>query len=100
MGAPGAEGGEVPGVSADALLDRLVGVVGGDALEKVSSRVFKGRVQYNGLIADRGATARTPPPYDVEISEKAPGSRALLTHEGNGVMRSYNGDKGWQQGRI
>jgi hypothetical protein len=100
MGAPGAGGGEVPGVSADALVDKFVAAVGGDALQKVSSRVFKGHVQYSGLIADRGATARTPPPYDVEISEKAPGMRALLTGEGNGVMRSYNGDKGWQQGRI
>jgi len=100
MGAPGTGGGEVPGVSADALLDKFVAAVGGDALRKVSSRVFKGKVQYKGLIADRGATARTPPPYSVEITEKAPGMRALLTGEGNGVMRSYNGDKGWQQGRI
>jgi hypothetical protein len=57
-------------------------------------------VQYNGLISDRGATARTPPPYEVEISEKAPGMRAVVTHEGNGVVRRYSGDKGWQQGRI
>jgi len=97
----GAVGGEaVSGVSADALLDKFIAAVGGSAAQNVSSRVFKGHVQYNGLIADRGATARTPPPYDVEISEKAPGMRAVVTHEGNGVIHSYNGDKGWQQGRI
>jgi hypothetical protein len=91
-------GGEaVAGVSADDLIDKFVAAIGGSA---VQSRVFKGHVQYNGMITDRGATARTPPPYDVEISEKAPGSRTVVTHEGNGVMRSYNGDKGWQQGRI
>jgi hypothetical protein len=100
MGAAASGGDAVSGVSADALVDKFVAAVGGSALANVNSRVFKGHVQYNGLIADRGATARTPPPYDVEISEKAPGARVVVTHEGNGVMRSYNAGKGWQQGRI
>ncbi len=100
MGAASGGSDAVSGVSADAVLDKFIAAIGGSAAQNVSSRVFKGHVQYNGLISDRGATARTPPPYEVEISEKAPGMRAVVTHEGNGVVRSYSGDKGWQQGRI
>jgi hypothetical protein len=88
------------GISADELLDKFIAAVGGDAaIQNVSSRVVRGKVQYGSLIAERG-TGRTPPPYQVEISAKLPGMRSLITAEGNGVMRSSNGDKGWQQGRI
>jgi hypothetical protein len=100
LGMAGGGGDAVSGVSAEALVDKFVAAIGGSAMPNISSRVFKGHVQYNGLIADRGATARTPPPYEVEISEKVPGMRAVVTHEGNGVIRSYREDKGWQQGRI
>jgi hypothetical protein len=90
----------VAGISADELVNKFVAAVGGEAaIQKVSTRMAKGTVQYGGLIAERG-NGRTPPPFPVEISAKLPGMRALITAEGNGVVRSSNGDKGWQQGRF
>jgi hypothetical protein len=90
----------VSGISADELVDKFVAAIGGEAtIQKVSSRIAKGKVQYGGLFAERG-NGRMPPPYQVEISAKLPAMRALITGEGNGVVRSSNGDKGWQQGRI
>jgi photosynthetic reaction center cytochrome c subunit len=91
----------LPGASADELLDKFIAAVGGEAaLQRISSRVAKGTVQYGSLIADRANGRRTPPPYAVEISAKRPGMRALVTAEGNGVVKSSNEEKGWQQGRI
>jgi len=86
-------------VSVDQLLDKFIAAIGGEAAQKVSTRITKGTVQYGSLIAERG-NGRNPPPYAVEISAKLPGMRALVTREGNGVVRSSNGEKGWQQGRF
>jgi hypothetical protein len=87
-------------VTADGLLNKFVNAIGGEAaIQKVTTRLVKGTVQYAGLIAERG-NGRTPPPFPVEISAKLPGMRALITAEGNGVVRSSNGEKGWQQGRF
>jgi hypothetical protein len=90
----------VPGVSADELIDKFVAAIGGEAaLQKISTRTAKGTVQGAGLIAERAA-GRNPPPLAFEITAKLPSMRALVTHEGNGVTRSSNGEKGWQQGRF
>jgi hypothetical protein len=89
-----------PGVSADELIDKFVTAIGGEAaLQKISTRTAKGTVQGAGLISERAA-GRNPPPMAIEITAKLPSMRALVTHEGNGVARSSNGEKGWQQGRF
>jgi photosynthetic reaction center cytochrome c subunit len=89
----------ISGVSADELMDKFVAAVGGTELQNIKSRVEKGMVQYGSMISGRAA-GRNQPPYEFEISAKAPDMRAAVTHEGNGVVRSFSGDKGWQQGRI
>ncbi len=90
----------VSGMSADELVNKFIAAIGGEtAIQKISTRMAQGTVQYGGLIAERG-NGRTPPPYPVEISAKLPGLRALITAEGNGVVRSTNGERGWQQGRF
>lgn len=90
----------ISGISADDVISKFVAAIGGEsAIQKVSTRLAKGSVQYGGLIAERG-NGRTPPPFPVEISAKLPGMRTLITAEGNGVVRGSNGEKGWQQGRF
>ena len=76
---------ENPIPSADALLDKYVQALGGaSAVDKVSSRVMKGTIDFGG---------RSLP---IEIYAKDPEKRISFTHmsEGNSVT-AFNGKEGW-----
>ena len=93
----------VSGVSADEVVDQFIAAVGGvPALQKISTRVAKGTKAVNVLFAGEGpvggaVTQRAP--LAVEIHSKTPGMRAIMIRQGNGEVRSFNGNTGWHQGR-
>src|SRR5579863_5935476 len=73
------------GPTADQLLDKYVQVVGGAAaIEKVSSRVMKGNIDFGGKS------------LPIDIYAKDPEERISLTHmpEGDSVT-AFNGHEGW-----
>ena len=82
---------ESTGPTADQLLDKYVQVIGGAAaIDKISSRVMKGTIDFGGKS------------LPIDIYAKDPGKRISLTHmaEGDSVT-AFNGHEGWlgMQGR-
>ncbi len=82
---------ESTGPTADQLLDKYVQVIGGAAaIDKISSRVMKGTIDFGGKS------------LAIDIYAKDPGGRISLTHmaEGDSVT-AFNGHEGWlgMQGR-
>ncbi len=71
--------------SADPILDKYVAALGGaDAIQKVTSRVEKGKVIMGGR--------ETP----IEVTSKAPYKRISVTHMPNGEMiTAFDGAAGW-----
>jgi photosynthetic reaction center cytochrome c subunit len=94
MGAPkpaegkesaGASAGPSAGPSADQLLDKYVQAVGGAAaIDKVTTRVMKGTIDFGGKS------------LPIDIYSKDPGERISFTHmpEGDSVT-AFNGHEGW-----
>ncbi|MGB8065911.1 MAG: c-type cytochrome [Candidatus Sulfotelmatobacter sp.] len=76
---------ESAGATADQLLDKYVQVIGGAAaIDKISSRVMKGTIDFGGKS------------LPIDIYAKDPGERISLTHmaEGDSVT-AFNGHEGW-----
>ena len=71
--------------SADPILDKYVAALGGaEAIEKVKSRVEKGKLLTAGH--------ETP----IEVTSKAPNKRISVTHMPNGeIITAYDGTNGW-----
>jgi photosynthetic reaction center cytochrome c subunit len=88
---PEAERGKAPGDAkpalppADQLLDKYLAAVGGDAaLQKVSSRVEKGKISANGQ------------QLPIEVYAKAPDKRISVMHMPNGEsITAFDGKQGW-----
>lgn len=72
------------GPSADQLLDKYVQASGGAAIDKVSSRVMKGAIEFGGHS------------LPIDIYAKEPDMRISFTHmpEGDNVT-AFNGHEGW-----
>src|SRR5271165_7500496 len=80
-----AEGKENSGPPADQLIEKYVHAVGGAAsIEKVTSRVMKGNIEFG----DKS--------FPIDIYSKAPDARISFTHmpEGDSVT-AFNGREGW-----
>ena len=96
-----AERSAISATSADQLLDRFLAAIGGvAAIQKISTRVAKGTMQSAVLIGEGEGGGGPRPPLAVEILSKAPAMRTVVIRQGNGVVRSFNGDAGWHQNRF
>lgn len=75
--------------ASDQLLDKYLAAVGGaPALQKVSSRIEKGKISAMGH--------DTP----IEVYAKGPGKRMSITHNQNGdSITAFDGQQGWLSGR-
>lgn len=84
-GAAAPQGTPAPRPSADPILEKYVQAVGGmEAMQKVSSRIEKGTINFG-----RGDVP-------VEIFAKAPNLRATVVHQPNGDnTTAYDGHAGW-----
>jgi photosynthetic reaction center cytochrome c subunit len=88
---PEAERGKVPGDAkpvlppADQLLDKYLAAIGGEAaLQKISSRVEKGKISANGQ------------QLPIEVYAKAPDKRISIMHLPNGEsITAFDGKQGW-----
>ena len=88
---PEAERGKAPGDAkpvlppADQLLDKCLAAIGGEAaLEKVTSRVEKGKINANGQ------------QLPIEVYAKAPDKRISIMHLPNGEsVTAFDGKQGW-----
>jgi len=88
---PEAERGKAPGDAkpvlppADQLLDKYLAAIGGEAaLEKVTSRVEKGKINANGQ------------QLPIEVYAKAPDKRISIMHLPNGEsITAFDGKQGW-----
>jgi len=88
---PEAERGKAPGDAkpvlppADQLLDKCLAAIGGEAaLEKVTSRVEKGKINANGQ------------QLPIEVYAKAPDKRISIMHLPNGEsITAFDGKQGW-----
>jgi photosynthetic reaction center cytochrome c subunit len=88
---PEAERGKAPGDGkpvlppADQLLDKYLAAIGGEtALEKVTSRVEKGKINANGQ------------QLSIEVYAKAPDKRISIMHLPNGEsITAFDGKQGW-----
>src|SRR5580658_927415 len=85
--APGAANGNAgpnAGPTAEQLLDKYVQAAGGAAIDKVTSRVMKGTIDFGGKS------------LPIDIYSKDPGKRISFTHmpEGDSVT-AFNGHDGW-----
>ena len=72
--------------SSDQLIDKFIQAVGGaSAIDKISSRVMKGTIDFGG---------RSLP---IDIYDKAPDKRISFTHmpEGGDSVTAFNGHEGW-----
>jgi photosynthetic reaction center cytochrome c subunit len=73
------------GVTADALLDKLLAAMGGDAVTKATSMAAKGTREY-----------AANPPVPVELLASYPDKGALIVHMiGADDITGFNGDEGW-----
>lgn len=75
---------EGSGPTADQILDKYVQAAGGAAIDKISTRVMKGEIQFGGKS------------LPVDIYSKDPDERISLVHmpEGDSVT-AFNGHEGW-----
>ena len=76
---------ETAGPPAEQLVDKYVQAVGGAAaVDKVTSRVMKGEIEFNGKS------------FPIEIYSKEPGMRISYTHmNGGDNVTAFNGHEGW-----
>lgn len=74
-----------PSITADQVFDKYIEALGGaDALHKVSTRVEKGNIDFNGK--------KLP----IEVYQQAPDKRVSITQMPNGEsVTAYNGQQGW-----
>ena len=82
---PVKEAKEAAGPSADQLLDKYVQALGGAAaIDKVTSRVMKGTIEFGGMS------------LPIDIYSKEPDQRISFTHMADGDnITAFNGHEGW-----
>jgi len=79
-----AEAKETSGPAAEPLLDKYVRAAGGVAIEKITSRVMKGAIDFGGQS------------LPIEIYAKEPDKRISFTHmSGGDSITSFDGHDGW-----
>ena len=82
---PEAEGASSPAPAAEQILAKYVAALGGaESIQKISSRVEKGKIVFGGH--------ESP----IEVFAKAPGKRMSVTHMRNGEsITAFDGHSGW-----
>ena len=79
-----AEAKETPGPAAEPLLDKYVQAAGGAAIEKITSRVMKGSIDFGGQS------------LPIDIYAKEPDGRISFTHmSGGDSITAFDGHDGW-----